>query len=141
MSLESGKPAGRTADAAAVSRWLGQVSHDLVKRLLWPARDRQELGGVPAPGELVARLADEEGGEIGAGALWRRLREEAPLGWAAGSLHAELGRALDGFGGSVERAEAAARQGDVAGVLRLAEAFSELQQQLKAAAGTTTKRE
>src|SRR5665213_1425681 len=38
--------------------WLARLQHDLVKRLLWPARDRRDLGGAPAPGELARSLDD-----------------------------------------------------------------------------------
>ena len=42
------------------TEWLARVRHDLVKRLVWPARDRRDMGGAPKPGELApdgARLA------------------------------------------------------------------------------------
>jgi hypothetical protein len=35
------------------TEWLARVRHDLVKRLVWPARDRRDVGGAPAPGELA----------------------------------------------------------------------------------------
>lgn len=89
--------------------WLARLRHDLVKRLLWPARDRRDLGGVPSPGELVPQLIDAEGNPVGAAALWRSLRAEAPL--PAG--------ALDLFEAALTRALAAAAAGDVAGVLAL----------------------
>ena len=44
--------------------WLARVRHDLVKRLVWPARDRRDMGGNPAPGELVPDLIDDEGRPI-----------------------------------------------------------------------------
>jgi hypothetical protein len=95
-------------DAAA---WLGRLRHDLVKRLLWPARDRHEIGGSPAPGELVPSLIDGEGRPVTAAALWQSLRGDAPAGLA---LEAP---ALDAFGAALVRALAAAEAGDVAGVL------------------------
>ena len=52
------------------TEWLARVRHDLVKRLVWPARDRRDMGGAPAPGELVATLIDDEGQPITAQALW-----------------------------------------------------------------------
>ena len=113
---------------SARGRWLARVNHDLVKRLLWPARDRRDLGGVALPGELVARLFDDEGAEIGASALWSKLCEEAPVTLRAGTLHA----ALAGFGAAVARAEAAARAGDLPGVLGLAEAYADLADEVKA---------
>ena len=94
-------------DAAA---WLARLRHDLVKRLLWPARDRRELGGAPAPGELVPSLIDGEGRPIDAAALCGdRCARDAPAGLAprrSTRSRPALGRAL-----------AAAAAGDVAGVL------------------------
>ncbi|HVU51164.1 MAG TPA: hypothetical protein VHL80_10785 [Polyangia bacterium] len=89
--------------------WLARLRHDLVKRLLWPARDRREMGGAPAPGELEPSLIDAEGRPIGADALWESLRAEAPVAAPAS--------ALDAFGDALARALAAARAGDVEGVL------------------------
>jgi hypothetical protein len=93
-------------DAAS---WLARLHHDLVKRLLWPARDRSEMGGAPAPGELVPSLIDGEGAPITAAALWAALRAGAPAGLD--------GAALETFGAALARALAAAEAGDVAGVL------------------------
>jgi hypothetical protein len=95
-------------DAAA---WLGRLRHDLVKRLLWPARDRRDMGGPPAAGELVPSLIDGEGRAVTAAALWRALRADAPAALA------REGAALDAFGAALGRALAAAEAGDVAGVL------------------------
>jgi hypothetical protein len=95
-------------DAAA---WLARLRHDLVKRLLWPARDRRDLGGAPAAGELVPDLIDAEGRPIGAPELWTALRAEAPPALEAS--------ALDTFGAALGRSLAAAAAGDVAGVLAL----------------------
>jgi hypothetical protein len=98
--------------------WLGRVQHDLVKRMLWPARDRRDLGGTASPGELRARLIDDEGRPTSPGALWRALREDAP---------AQIGpAALDAFGAAVEQAADAAERGDVAAVLKLDPAFAAL---------------
>src|SRR5438270_761344 len=59
--------------------WLARVNHDLVKRMLWPARDFRDLGqGQPRPGDLVAHLVDDEGRPIAAEALWQALREQGP---------------------------------------------------------------
>jgi hypothetical protein len=96
--------------------WLARLRHDLVKRLLWPARDRRDAGGMPAPGELVPRLVDEEGQPIGAEALWSALRADAPAGLA-----------LDAFSHALDRALAAASAGDVARVLSLEAAFEALE--------------
>jgi hypothetical protein len=88
--------------------WLARLRHDLVKHLLWPARDRREMGGAPAPGELVPRLIDGEGRPVTAAALWAELRAAAPAGLELAAFDAGLARALS-----------AAATGDVAGVLAL----------------------
>jgi hypothetical protein len=93
--------------------------------MLWPARDRRDLGGPVRPGELVADLLDDEGARIRAEELWRALRAEAPPGAAGGA-------ALDAFEHAVELASAAARRGDIAGVLALEPAFDQLAQIVKA---------
>jgi hypothetical protein len=103
--------------------WLARVRHDLVKHVLWPARDRRELGGRPAAGELVPRVIDAEGRPLGAAELWRTLRAEAPRGLPVAAFEAALGRAL-----------AAADAGDVAGVLALEEAADALARQAEALA-------
>jgi hypothetical protein len=102
--------------------WLGRVQHDLVKRVVWPARDRRDMAGAqpPATGELVATLVDEEGNAVSAQTLWSMLRTELP-----GPAPAE---ALASFAGAVARAEEAARAGDLEGVLALEGAFRELSQ-------------
>jgi hypothetical protein len=103
------------ASGTAIERWLARVRHDLVKRLLWPARDRRDAGGTPAPGELAPRLVDDEGQPTDAGALWRRLASDAPSGLE-----------LSAFEAAVSRATAAAEAGDVEGVLALEPAFAAL---------------
>ena len=65
-------------------RWLARVRHDLVKRLVWPARDRRDLGGAPAPGELCAHLVDDEGAPTTPQALWSALAADEPPGVASG---------------------------------------------------------
>jgi hypothetical protein len=92
----------------APADWLARVRHDLVKRLLWPARDRREMGGAPDAGELCPQLVDAEGRPIAARALWAELAADAPAGLA-----------LEFFNAALERAVAAAQAGDVAGVLAL----------------------
>lgn len=89
--------------------WLARLRHDLVKRLLWPARDRSEMGGAPAPGELVPSLIDGEGRPVTAESLWQAMRADAPAGLPAA--------ALDAFAAALGRALAAAAAGDVARVL------------------------
>lgn len=98
--------------------WLARVRHDLVKRLLWPARDRRDLGGAPRPGELVAALVDDEGAPTTAAKLWAALRAEAPPD--------SPGVALEEFGAALAAARGAASAGDVAGVLKLDGAFAAL---------------
>jgi hypothetical protein len=90
------------------SAWLARLRHDLLKPLLWPARDRREMGGAPAAGELDPSLIDEEGRAVSASALWASLRAEAPSDLDLTAFDAALTRAL-----------AAATRGDVAGVLAL----------------------
>ncbi len=103
------------ATTATIDRWLARVRHDLVKRLVWPARDRRDAGGEPAPGELAPRLVDEEGQPTDAGALWRTLASEAP---------SELD--LSAFEAALSHATAAAEVGDLDGVLALEPAFAAL---------------
>jgi hypothetical protein len=97
---------------------LAKVRHDLIKRLLWVARDCRELGRKPKPGELVATLLDEEGLPIAAYALWDRLREEAPVGLP-----------LAEFGTALSNSIAAAERDDLEGVLSLEGAFETLRGQ------------
>ena len=100
--------------------WLARVRHDLVKRMVWPARDRRDVGGVPAPRELVPDLIDDEGRAIGPVALWTALAADAPPG-------AEIAT----FEAAVARAGAAAEAGDVQGVIALEAAFAELARSLE----------
>ena len=103
-----------------VDEWLARVRHDLVKRVVWPARDRRDAGGSPAPGELVPRLIDEEGRPTTAGVLWAAFLDEAPMGVET----TDFERAL-------LAAEAAAGGGDVEGVLALEAAFDRLARSMK----------
>ena len=105
-------------------RWLAQVAHDLVKRLLWPARDRRDLGGPVQPGELTAVLADDDGAPISAARLWLQLRAQAPAPAAAGGT-------LDRFGAALDLAVAAAAADDLAGVLTLEAALEQLARNVK----------
>jgi len=97
------------------AEWLARVRHDLVKRLVWPARDRRDAGGDPRRGELVPDLIDEEGRPISAEALWTALAAEAPAG-----------ADLTAFATAVGRAAAAARADDVQGVIALEAAYADL---------------
>jgi hypothetical protein len=101
--------------AMTPAEWLTRVRHDLVKRLVWPARDRRDLGGSPSAGELEPDLIDEEGRPISAEGLWTALAAEAPAG-----------ANLAAFGLAVKRAAAAAHAGDVHGVIALEAAYAEL---------------
>lgn len=109
------------------SGWLARLRHDLVKRLLWPARDRRDMGlpGTPVrPGELVPALTDDEGIPVTALALWAALRAEAPAEIPA--------TALDAFGTALAASVTAAERGDVDGVLALEPAIAALAQIVKA---------
>ena len=105
-------------------RWLARIRHDLVKRLVWPARDRRDLGGAPAPDELVANLADDEGAPTTPHALWCARAAEGPGGAANGD-------AIVRFEEALTRAVAAAAAGDVDGVLALETAFDALARSLE----------
>jgi hypothetical protein len=107
------------------ARWLARLQHDLVKRLLWPARDRRDLGGAPGPGELMAPLIDDEGAAISAAALWTTRQAELTP-----ETRSAAGAALARFGEALAGALAAAQAGDVAGVLALESAFAELARSL-----------
>jgi hypothetical protein len=109
-----------TADAKA---WLGRVRHDLVKRLVWPARDRRDMGGAPDPGELSPRLIDEEGRAITPAALWAVMAAEAP--------EVVSSEVLDAFAAAIATAQAAAASGDVDGVIALEAAFDSLSRGLE----------
>jgi hypothetical protein len=97
--------------------WLRRLRHDLVKRVLWPARDRKDMGGPVVAGELRPRLIDDEGRPTALLDLWRALRDEAPL-----PAHP----ALDAFEGVLRDVDAAAARDDVDGVLALDSAFARL---------------
>jgi hypothetical protein len=99
--------------------WLARVRHDLVKRLVWPARDRRDAGGPVVPGELAASVIDEEGQPTTAAALWAALAADAPAGAGVAAFGAAITRAVD-----------AARAGDLDGVLALEGAFTALARSL-----------
>jgi len=101
--------------ASPAADWLARVRHDLVKRLVWPARDRRDLGGAAAPGELAPRLVDEEGRPTTVAAAWAGLAAEAPSGLD-----------LRAFEAALACAAAAAAADDVDGVLALEPAFDAL---------------
>jgi hypothetical protein len=103
------------------NNWFRQLRHDLVKRMLWPARDRRDLGGEPRHGELAVSLVDDKGTPTTVEVLWASLRATAP---EPGHL------ALATFETALRKAEVAAQRDDVAGVLALEEAFDCLAQDL-----------
>jgi hypothetical protein len=105
-------------------RWLARLRHDLVKRLIWPARDRRDLGGAPAPGELCAHLIDDEGAPTAPGALWSALVADGPR-------NAANGEAIRRFEEALARAVSAGAAGDVEGVLALEPAFDALARSLE----------
>jgi hypothetical protein len=111
-------------DSVKNDRWLARVRHDLVKRLVWPARDRRDLGGAPAPGELCAHLVDDEGVPTTPQALWSALVADGPRGAASGV-------ALTRFEAALTRAVSAGATGDVEGVLALEPAFDALARSLE----------
>jgi len=102
------------------AEWLARVRHDLVKRVVWPARDRRDMGGAPAPGELAPRLIDDEGRPTTADALWSALAADAPPG-----------PDLATFAAALTRAVAAADAGDVHGVIALEAAYAALARSLE----------
>jgi hypothetical protein len=106
--------------------WLAQVQHDLVKRLLWPARDRRDLGGAVEAGELRVVLVDDEGVAITAAQQWQRLCDLAPAGVISGAR-----AALQDFGLAIDRAVSAGAADDLAGVLALEAAWQALAQIVK----------
>ncbi|MBN1606835.1 MAG: hypothetical protein JW940_09380 [Polyangiaceae bacterium] len=99
--------------------WLHRLHHDLVKRLLWTARDCAETGTNPLPGELVIDLLDEEGHSISPRALYEKLADEVPDG-------VDLTPFTEAFEASLRAAEA----NDVPGVLRLQKAYDDLRSQV-----------
>jgi hypothetical protein len=101
--------------------WLRRLRHDLVKRLVWPARDRRDMGGTPLPGELCAKLIDDEGSPATAAAVWTALKAEAPE-----PQHAALSDFEDALGATL----AAAERNHLQGVLALEDAFDRLVQVL-----------
>ena len=103
--------------------WLARIRHDLVKRMLWAARDRRDLGGAVHAGELVARLVDDEGQPTTVAELWRALLADAPAGVSDAVCRA--------FAVALESAAAGARADRLEPVLALEGAFDELARQVK----------
>ena len=89
--------------------WLARVRHDLVKRLVWPARDRRDIGGERRRrASWLARphrrrgAPDDRRGAVG----------------GAGGRRAARGRRWPTFAAALADAVAAAEAGDVPGVSR-----------------------
>jgi len=101
--------------------WLRRLRHDLVKRLVWPARDRRDMGGPPLPGELAAKLVDDEGSPATAATVWSDLKADAP-----DPHHGALAE----FENALRAGLAAAERNDLPGVLALEDAFEQLDQVL-----------
>lgn len=115
--------------------WLSRLRHDLVKRVLWPARDLVDAPTSPTAAEaaaLRAGLVDliaPDGSPATARALWRRFRADAPAAVPAAALDA-FEQALEAAATAVEsRPPAEAAQV----VLRLEPAFQELARHVDAA--------
>ena len=112
--------------------WLSRLRHDLVKRVLWPARDLLDSGVAPTAAEAAALraglhdLVAPDGSPATASDLWRRFRMDAPASVPAA--------ALDAFEQALTAAETAVatRPPDEAAqvVLRLEPAFQELARHL-----------
>jgi hypothetical protein len=107
----------------AAAAWLARVRHDLVKRMLWPARDRRDLGGPVSAGELCAKLIDDEGQPTHVDKLWRALLVDAPA-WMSDDITRPFARAL-------ADAEAGALADQIEPVLALEAAFDELARRVK----------
>lgn len=97
--------------------WLRRVRHDLLKPLLWPARDRRDMGGPVRPGELmVNRVVNGEGQSVPPQDLWAELKREAP------TPHPGLQQLQT----ALLRALRAAQRDELQGVLALESAFDQL---------------
>jgi hypothetical protein len=102
-------------DPSITQSWFNRVRHDLVKPLLWRARDYREMDQKPPLGSLSCVCINEEGERISPIECWSKLREEAPL-----SLE------LHEFESALKQAVIAAVKDDVDGVLSLEHAFARL---------------
>ncbi len=97
--------------------WLRCVRHDLLKPLLWPARDRRDMGGPVKPGELVInQVVNGEGQPIPPQDLWAALKSEAPAA-PPGLMNLQT---------ALMQALQAAEHDDLQGVLALEAAFDQL---------------
>ena len=114
---------------------LCRLRHDLVKRVLWPARDLLDSGAAPTAADAAALraglhdLVAPDGAPATARELWRRFRAEAPTAVPAAALDA-FERALEAAATAVDTrppAEAAKA------VLEVEPAFQELARHVDAA--------
>jgi hypothetical protein len=108
------------------NEWLRRLRHDLLKRLLWPAHDRRDMGGEGRRGELAVALVDDEGNPTTPETVWALLRADAP---------APAHPALAAFEPALLEALAASRRDDVPGVLALEESLDRLAEELAKEAG------
>jgi len=100
--------------------WLNRVRHDLVKRVLWSARDCRATDQTPLPGGLITQCINDEGQLVTPWECWRALREEAPAGLYLVEFEHALKHSLE-----------AATHDDLASVLTLEPAFERLCNQAK----------
>jgi hypothetical protein len=115
--------------------WVSRLRHDLVKRVLWPARDLLDAGLPPTAAEAAALraglgdLVAPDGSPTTARELWRRFRADAPPAVPAA--------ALDAFEQALEAADTAVATRPPAEaaqvVMRLEPAFQELARHVDAA--------
>jgi hypothetical protein len=100
--------------------WLNRVRHDLVKRVLWSARDYRAMDQTPLPGGLITQCINDDGQLVSLLECWRALREEAPAELRLVEFERALKHSLD-----------AATRNDLTGVLALEPAFERLLSQAK----------
>lgn len=87
------------------SRWLARVKHDLVKRMVWPARDLADTASPCTPPNIqllrdgALDLRNDDGDTTDAVQLWQTLVRDAP-----GCV---LPQALERFGLAVAHAQQA----------------------------------
>ena len=105
-----------------LDRFLSRVRHDLVKRMLWAARDRRDLGGPVLPGELITTILDDEGNPTSPRARFAGLCED---------VDGLVPIAGEQFAAALDAAAAAARADDLPNVLALEAAFEALARTVK----------
>jgi hypothetical protein len=111
-----------------VDPWLARLRHDLLKPVLWRARDLDASGQRPGHDDLAAfrrallEVADENGKPTTACSWWRERRRQAPATLP--------GSALDAFEMALAAAEDAMSEQDapaaLAAIRRLEAAFASL---------------